>query len=54
MNNGSLNKASALRQSNPFDDPGTPTKVAASWLKRGKLTILSIMTTLSLRRRFES
>ncbi|KNE96208.1 WEE protein kinase, variant [Puccinia striiformis f. sp. tritici PST-78] len=32
-----VNKAPASRQSNPFDDPGTPTKAATTWLKRAQL-----------------
>ncbi|KAA1086479.1 hypothetical protein PGTUg99_021227 [Puccinia graminis f. sp. tritici] len=32
--NGNPSKASSSRQSNPFDEPGTPTKAATTWLKR--------------------
>ncbi|OAV93568.1 WEE protein kinase [Puccinia triticina 1-1 BBBD Race 1] len=35
--NGNLSRASGSRQSNPFDDPGTPTKPTTSWLKRAQL-----------------
>jgi len=35
--NGNLNNTSGSRPSNPFDDPGTPTKAAAHWLKRAQL-----------------
>jgi hypothetical protein len=38
-----LSKTSSSRQSNPFDDPGTPTKAATTWLKRGESAYPIIM-----------